>query len=535
MQLIGFLGVVRDVKKVKPTFRPSVALCMRSDVQVERFYLLHNGKSNALLNTVIADIAQVSPNTEVIPTRLDCSDPYDRISVFSSMLAFVKALPSGVTYHVNLTTGTHMQKHCWLRLEEARCATFKFIQTYVTKTRALVSGAPSLRGEFRELDFNYAEHDAYHALLQENSANIDKFLKSGIETRNATYNQLITDLERISLKSQSAILIEGPTGSGKSALAQRLYELKHKNQRTTGRFVSVNCATLHPDHAQSMLFGHTKGAFTGAISHREGLIKEADGGVLFLDEINSLSPDVQGLLLSAMEQKSFYPVGSDKLVSSNFVLFCGANESLHELSGKGLFRDDLLARLDLWHFVLPGLRERMEDIEPNLEYELAKWQSSAGQFVRFNTESREKYLAFATHPSSLWSRNFRDLAGSVERMCVMSENGIINQSDVAQEIARLRRSWGVSDATVLTPHIHGLNEHGKSELVRLMRGLTVFDAQVLQLTIVHCLCHKTLTSAAKALYAGFDGHASELANPTSRLKNYLDRMEIDFKAIQSWR
>lgn len=532
MQLIGFLGILLDVKRSEPTFRPSVALCMRPEWVVKRFYLLHNGKRDKLLQDVIADIAQVSPHTEVVPVTLHCEDPYDLVPVFRSMLDFVKTLPAGVEYHVNLSTGTHMQKHCWLRLAEAGSVNFKFIQTYVANKHAFVAGAPSLRGACRVLDFNYAKHDAYQALLQEKTASIDAFLKAGIVTKNESYNQLIADMERISLKSQSAILIEGPTGSGKSALARRLYDLKHRAQKLTGPFISINCATLHPEQAQSALFGHVKGAFTGAASARQGLLKAADGGVLFLDEINSLPMEVQGLLLHAMEHKTFYPVGSDKPVSSDFVIFCGSNQSLKTLAAQGMFRTDLLSRLDLWHFVLPGLRERPEDIEPNLEHELAKWQQDNGQFVRFNHEARDAYLAFATHPQSAWSRNFRDLAGSVERMCVMSEHGIINQTNVTRETARLKSAWSELEPAA---SVTALSEQGEAAVMRLTQSLSVLDAQVLRFTILHCLNHHTLTSAAKALYAGVDGRGSENTNPASRLKNYLDRMQLDFKEIQSWR
>jgi len=113
----------------------------------------------------------------------------------------------------------------------------------------------------------------------------------------------------------------------------------------------------------SALFGHVKGAFTGAINPRPGLLRAADGGILFLDEIGELGPDEQAMLLRALEDKVFLPMGSDREVKSDFQLVAGTNRDLFALVREGKFRDDLLARINLWAFQMPGLRDRIEDIE----------------------------------------------------------------------------------------------------------------------------------------------------------------------------
>ena len=128
----------------------------------------------------------------------------------------------------------------------------------------------------------------------------------------------------------------------------------------------------------SGLFGHKKGAFTGAVSDRAGLLKAADGGILFLDEIGELGSDEQAMLLRAVEEKRFLPLGSDREEGSSFQLICGTNRDLNAEVAAGRFRSDLLARIDLWSFELPGLAERREDIEPNLEYELNRYAEKAG-------------------------------------------------------------------------------------------------------------------------------------------------------------
>src|SRR5262249_21144841 len=115
----------------------------------------------------------------------------------------------------------------------------------------------------------------------------------------------------------------GPTGAGKSQLARRIYELKVARHQIAGAFVDVNCATLRGDAAMSTLFGHRKGAFTGAVQDRPGLLRAADGGLLFLDEIGELGLDEQAMLLRAVEEKRFLPVGADKEVASDFRLIAG--------------------------------------------------------------------------------------------------------------------------------------------------------------------------------------------------------------------
>ncbi len=120
--------------------------------------------------------------------------------------------------------------------------------------------------------------------------------------------------------------------------------------------------------------------------------------MLFLDEIGELGADEQAMLLKAIEEKTFYPFGSDRPVSSDFQLIAGTVRDLRQLVAEGKFREDLYARINLWTFTLPGLRQRQEDIEPNLDYEVERHASLTGDSVRFNTEARRAWLAFATSP-----------------------------------------------------------------------------------------------------------------------------------------
>ena len=210
----------------------------------------------------------------------------------------------------------------------------------------------------------------------------------------------------MSIKSRAPILLNGPTGAGKSQLARRIYELKHQRGQLSGPLIEVNCATLRGDNAMSALFGHVKGAFTGAANARSGLLREADKGLLFLDEIAELGLDEQAMLFAGRGRKTFIPFGSDKAVHSNFQLIAGTHQDLFEQVRHGLFREDLLACINLWTYRLPSLKERIEDLEPNLEHELAKFTQAAGYKVSFNRAARSLYLQFANSPEALWRANF---------------------------------------------------------------------------------------------------------------------------------
>ena len=190
-------------------------------------------------------------------------------------------------------------------------------------------------------------------------------------------------------------LIMGSTGVGKSHLAKQIFQLKKDNFHLSGRFVDVNCATLRGDSAMSSLFGHIKGAFTGAAASRTGLLKSADQGILFLDEIGELGLDEQAMLLKALEDKSFFPVGSDKEVQADFQLIAGTNKDLRTEVQEGRFREDLWARLNTWTFFLPNLKDRIEDIAPNIEFELQRFAVNHQRQLRFQRDALDTYLKFA--------------------------------------------------------------------------------------------------------------------------------------------
>jgi len=316
------------------------------------------------------------------------------------------------------------------------------------------------------------------------------------------------------LRSTAPILLTGPTGAGKSFLAKRIYQLRQSRHRVAGKLVAVNCATLRGDNAMSTLFGHVKGAFTGALTPRMGLLREADGGVLFLDEIAELGLDEQAMLLKAIEEKTFFPFGSDKEVHSDFQLIAGTHRDMRQWVMEGKFREDLYARINMWTFALPGLAERREDIAPNIEFELQRFSSEAQTHIRFDKDARERYLAFACSGQAQWRGNFRELSSSIARMATLAEQGRITLSIADEEISRLQHAWQ-------TP----------SALPPLAEEVDLFDQRQLETVLEVCRRHHSLSDAGRELFA-VSRLKKARPNDADRLRKYLARFGLNWENVR---
>jgi len=278
-----------------------------------------------------------------------------------------------------------------------------------------------------------------------------------------------------------------------------MFELKQARHQMTGPFVEVNCATLRGDGAASTLFGHKKGSFTGAASDRAGLLRTAHQGALFLDEIGELGLDEQAMLLKAIEEKRFFPVGADKEVESDFQLIAGTNRDLRSDVAGGRFREDLFARINLWTYDLPGLAQRPEDIEPNVDHLLAIHAAENHRVVRFNAEARAAYLRFAQSREAVWSGNFRDLSASVTRLATLADGGRIPVALVEAEIARLRWLWKHAGAM---PMARGADGVDLDELLgeERVQALDLFDRLQLEAVVRVCRQSRSLSDAGRQLF-----------------------------------
>jgi transcriptional regulatory protein RtcR len=279
------------------------------------------------------------------------------------------------------------------------------------------------------------------------------------------------------------------------------------------------------------LFGHTKGAFTGAISARPGLLRTADAGILFLDEIGELGIDEQAMLLRALEEKRFLPVGSDTETKSDFQLIAGTNCDLNANVAAGKFRDDLFARINTWTFPLPGLKHRKEDIEPNINYELAQFARVHGSNVTFNKEARERFSHFATSAAAEWRRNFRDLNAAINRMATLAggAGARITLREVEDEIQQLTQSWRTADPTQSENTAILARYFSPRDIETLDR----FDRVQLEDVLKVCESAKSLSDAGRELFAASRQKKTGPANDADRLRKYLARFNLAWSNIIS--
>lgn len=524
--LIGLLGTKMDGGTEEwrwDRWRPTVSLFQHDDLVWDRFELISEPNFNVLSKQVLTDVGMVSPETETKLHQVDYgADPWDLEKVYSVLHDWSRGYKfdtENEEYFIHITTGTHIAQISLFLLNEAGTLPGKLIQS--SPPPAVKSRKPLLP-RYSIIDLDLSKYDQLSTRFESEQTEVLDFLKSGIATRNKTFNKLIERIEQVALRSKAPMLLTGPTGAGKSHLARRIYELRRQRAGLSGNFVEVNCATLSGDTAASALFGHVRGSFTGAQKDRPGLLREADKGLLFLDEIGELGLDEQAMLLRALEEKTFLPVGSDRAVSSDFQLIAGTNRDLRAEVAAGTFREDLLARIHLWTFALPGLSERREDIGPNLEFELDKFRRTHGRTVSLNKEARIDFLRFAESPDTPWRGNFRDLNAAVIRMATLAPRGRVRSEDVAEEIVRLKESWhrpvpSVQQAAIRLPD-------------GLLDSLDPFDAVQLRYVAEVCMKSKTLSDAGREIFAISRGKRT-VTNDADRLKKYLAKFNLRFADV----
>ena len=492
---------------------------------MDRLELVYQRNFGTLAGRVKDDVKLVSPETEISERVVTIRDPWDFQEIYELLHDLCRDYPfdsSKENYYAHMTTGTHVVQICLFLMTEARFLPGKLVQTGPPRGRK-AKNVPG-QGVVEVIDLDLSKYDRLKTRFEEEQAEAQDFLRSGIATRNKTFNALIAELEVVAVRSKAPILLTGPTGAGKSHLARKVYELRQQRTELEGEFVEVNCATLRGDTAMSTLFGHKKGAFTGAASDRPGLLRSAHRGMLFLDEIGELGLDEQAMLLRAIEEGTFLPVGSDAAVKSKFQLIAGTNRDLRVQVAEGKFREDLLARIDLWTFELPGLAERREDIEPNLDFELRRFSEMEGRAATFNKEAREKFLKFANDPASAWRGNFRDLNASVTRMATLAERGRIRVGEVESEQLRLERSWMTTETNDSEKELFEVLGEEK------FRELDPFDRVQLGYVVGVCRKSRSLSEAGREVFCE-SRKKRKMTNDSDRLKKYLAKFGLSFAKV----
>ena len=230
--------------------------------------------------------------------------------------------------------------------------------------------------------------------------------------------------------SDCNVLLTGESGTGKNLIAKIIHSTS-KRQNTP--FLSINCATLTEDLLSSELFGHEKGAFTGAVTAKQGLVEIADSGTLFLDEIAELSPNLQAKLLKAVEEGEFYRVGGTKPLKVNVRFIAATNQDVKNLLSEGKFREDLYYRLNIMEINLPPLRERKEDIKPLSIYFLQKHLPKSNKKITGFTGEAMDILMNYSFPG-----NVRALENIIERAIILEKSPLITPESLPHGIRVLR-------------------------------------------------------------------------------------------------
>lgn len=239
------------------------------------------------------------------------------------------------------------------------------------------------------------------------------------------FNDLLGTLESISIR-ECCVMITGETGTGKEMVARRIH---HLSQRYDNPFVPVDCTTLTGQLFESQLFGHAKGAFTGAIHDTLGFFRAADGGTIFLDEISEIPLDLQAKLLRVLQEGTVTPVGSTQSHRIDVRVLCAANRDLKEMVSKSEFRADLYYRINVVNLEIPPLRQRAEDILPLANHFLANQAAFYDEAPKKLSNQVERLL-LKYH----WPGNVREIANAMERAYVLSVENVVEPSVLPKEI-----------------------------------------------------------------------------------------------------
>ena len=228
--------------------------------------------------------------------------------------------------------------------------------------------------------------------------------------------------------SATTVLLSGESGTGKEILARALHAMSPRSERF---FVAANCAAIPESLLETELFGHQKGAFTGAAAMRKGLFERADGGTLFLDEVSEMTPHLQAKVLRVLQEREFERVGGEQTIRVDVRIIAATNKDLRQLVEAGRFREDLFYRLFVFHIHLPPLRERREDILPLADHFVRQFAAETGKTIGGLTPEAQEALA-AHH----WPGNIRELRNAIERAVVLCTSRLIDARDLPGDVVR---------------------------------------------------------------------------------------------------
>ena len=279
---------------------------------------------------------------------------------------------------------------------------------------------------------SHAESRETAARLEAQVATLTRELEARTGQRRVVGNSkqwkdVLTHAARVA-NTETTVLLTGESGTGKEVVARFIH---HASRRSQGPFIAINCAALPDQLLESELFGHERGAFTGAVSAKPGRIEQAAGGVLFLDEVGEMAPTVQAKLLRVLEEREFMRLGSTRVVRADIRVIAATNRDLHAAMQRGEFREDLYYRLGVFEISLPPLRSRLDDIVELADAFLAEIGETVGRpAAGISRDAKEQLLAYA------WPGNVRELRNAIERAVILADGGLIRSEHLPLSVPR---------------------------------------------------------------------------------------------------
>ena len=263
----------------------------------------------------------------------------------------------------------------------------------------------------------------------------DRFRYGSLVGKSSSMQRIFDLIDKVA-RSKASVLITGPSGTGKELIAKAIH---YSGERRDRPFVSVNCGALAETLLESELFGHEKGAFTGAMSMKKGRFEVADGGAIFLDEVGEMSPALQVKLLRGLQEMSFERVGGTRTIEVDVRVISASNRDIKEDVAAGLFREDLFYRLNVIHMEVPPLRERMDDIPLLVNHFIKKYRGERDGETPIEL-APEVWKVFYSYS---WPGNVRQLENVIERALVLNAGTIIRVQDLPEELVGIKADFDV--------------------------------------------------------------------------------------------
>lgn len=393
-------------------------LTVVTDLKFDLVCLMGTPRMEAITKSTAAAIKKFSPTTKVEVFDVPLKDPTNYVGILSNLRkhfrAFSRAHPEA-TYSIAVSSGTPHMHASWLLLAASGEIPAKILQS------SPAAFVPEGKSRVKEIDFT---HDVFPQISRPLPSSTDDDMEQrivearqtlGIVGDDPAFNTALHEAAAYAEFDDAHVLLLGETGSGKEYFAGFIHQL---SARSNKRLLTVNCGSIPENLAESHLFGHKKGAFTGAASDNIGRFKAADGGILFLDELGELPPTIQAKLLRVLDQGEIEPVGANASVEVNVRVVAATNRDLGAMVADGTFREDLYQRFNSI-VKIPPLRQRRTDIPKLAMHILGRWNSTHGQQRRFAPGALAALTDYA------WPGNVRELKNVITQSAMLAADRTI--------------------------------------------------------------------------------------------------------------